>query len=99
MVGSGLPNPIALVTLSELGNSSSFSALSNSLINSVSDLNNRLEKHEKIKKVVVFKDQWTIENNFLTPTLKLKRNLIELDNEHNYLTWYHDEKIVIFENN
>lgn len=99
VVGSGLPNPIALVTLSELGNSSSFSVLSNSLINSVSDLNNRLEKHEKIKKVVVFKDQWTIENNFLTPTLKLKRNLIELDNEHNYLTWYHDEKIVIFKNN
>ena len=99
VVGSGLPNPIALVTLSELGNSSSFSVLSNSLINSVSDLNNRLEKHEKIKKVVVFKDQWTIENNFLTPTLKLKRNLIELDNEHNYLTWYHDEKMVIFESN
>ena len=68
VVGSGLPNPIALVTLSELGNTSSFSALSNSLINSVSDLNNWLEKHEKIKKVVVFKDQWTIENNFLTPT-------------------------------
>tara|TARA_B110000003_G_C16621408_1_gene523302 strand:+ start:62 stop:1708 length:1647 start_codon:yes stop_codon:yes gene_type:complete len=99
VVGSGLPNPIALVTLSELGNTSSFSALSYSLINSVSDLNNRLEKHEKIKKVVVFKDQWTIENNFLTPTLKLKRNLIELDNEHNYLTWYHDEKIVILKNN
>ena len=99
VVGSGLPNPIALVTLSELGNTSSFSALSNSLINTVSDLNNRLEKHEKIKKVVVFKDQWTIENNFLTPTLKLKRNLIELDNEHNYLTWYHDEKMVMFKNN
>ncbi len=99
VVGSGLPNPIALVTLSELGNTSSFSAISNSLINSVSDLNNRLEKHEKIKKVVVFKDQWTIENNFLTPTLKLKRNLIELDNEHNYLTWYHEEKMVIFKNN
>lgn len=98
VVGSGLPNPIALVTISELGNSSSVSALSNSLINSVSDLNNRLEKHEKIKKIIVFKDQWTIENNFLTPTLKLKRNLIELDNEHNYLTWYHDEKMVIFKN-
>ena len=98
VVGSGLPNPIALVTISELGNSSSVSVLSNSLINSVSDLNNRLEKHEKIKKIIVFKDQWTIENNFLTPTLKLKRNLIELDNEHNYLTWYHDEKMVIFKN-
>ena len=75
MVGSGLPNPIALVTLSELGNSSSFSVLSNSLIQTLNDLNNRLEKHEKIKKVVVFKDQWTIENNFFNSYFKAKKGI------------------------
>ena len=99
VVGSGLPHPIALITTSEIGSSNAPNILSNSIIDTLSHLNKRLEKHEKIKKVVVFKDQWTIENNFLTPTLKLKRNLIELDNEHNYLTWYHDVKVVIFKNN
>ena len=96
IVGSGLPHPIALVTISEIGNSNSSFKISNSIMNTINQLNHQLENHEKIKKAVVFKTHWTIENNFLTPTLKLKRNLIELDNERNYLTWYHDEKVVIF---
>ena len=96
IVGSGLPHPIALVTISEIGNSNSSFKISNSIMNTINQLNHQLENHEKIKKAVVFKTHWTIENNFLTPTLKLKRNLIELDNERNYLTWYHDEKAVIF---
>ena len=53
-------------------------------------------KHEKIKKIVVFRNQWTIENNFLTPTLKLKRNLIEQKNQISYLSWYNDKEVVIF---
>ncbi|MDC0858337.1 AMP-binding protein, partial [Flavobacteriaceae bacterium] len=96
VVGSGLPNPIALVTTSEIGNLSSSKVLSNSLIQTLNDLNNRLERHEKIKKIVVFRNQWTIENNFLTPTLKLKRNLIEQKNQISYLSWYNDKEVVIF---
>lgn len=96
LVGSGLPHPIALVTISEIGNSNTSFVLSNSLIDTINQLNNQLERHEIIKKVIVFKNHWTIENNFLTPTLKLKRNLIELDNQDNYLTWYHDKEMVIF---
>ena len=32
-----------------------------------------LSKIEKIKKFIVIKDQFTIENGLITPTLKLKR--------------------------
>jgi len=96
VVGSGLPHPIALVTTSEMGKLSSSKVLSNSLIQTLNDLNNRLERHEKIKKIVVFRNQWTIENNFLTPTLKLKRNLIEQKNQSSYLSWYNEKEIVIF---
>ena len=96
IVGIGLPHPIALVTISEIGNSNSSFKISNSIMNTINQLNNQLENHEKIKKAVVFKTHWTIENNFLTPTLKLKRNLIELDNHDNYLTWYNNKEMVIF---
>ena len=96
VVGTGLPHPIALVTVSKIGNTNSSFILSNSLIDTINQLNFQLEKHETVKKVIVFKNHWTIENNFLTPTLKLKRNLIELDNQDNYLTWYYDKEIVIF---
>ena len=36
-------------------------------------VNKNLSKIEKIKKFVVIKDQFTIENGLITPTLKLKR--------------------------
>ena len=36
-------------------------------------LNKNLSKIEKIKKFFVIKDQFTIENGLVTPTLKLKR--------------------------
>ena len=36
-------------------------------------INKNLSKIEKIKKFLIIKDQFTIENNMMTPTLKLKR--------------------------
>ena len=36
-------------------------------------VNMNLSKIEKIKKFFIIKDQFTIENNMMTPTLKLKR--------------------------
>ena len=36
-------------------------------------INKKLSKIEKIKKFLIIKDQFTIENGFMTPTLKLKR--------------------------
>ena len=40
-------------------------------------VNETLEDHERMDYVVVVKDQWTMENGFLTPTMKIKRNIIE----------------------
>ena len=39
----------------------------------IEKINKNLSKIEKIKKFLVIKDQFTIENNMMTPTLKLKR--------------------------
>ena len=39
----------------------------------VNRINKNLSKIEKIKKFIIIKDQFTIENNMMTPTLKLKR--------------------------
>ena len=40
-------------------------------------VNADLEDHEKIAKLILTSDSWTIDNGFLTPTLKVKRNLVE----------------------
>ena len=39
----------------------------------IDEINKNLSKIEKIKKFFIIKDQFTIENNMMTPTLKLKR--------------------------
>jgi len=39
----------------------------------IDEINKKLSKIEKIKKFFIIKDQFTIENNMMTPTLKLKR--------------------------
>jgi len=52
----------------------------------IEKINKNLSKIEKIKKFIVIKEQFTIENGMMTPTLKLKRYKIikkyqiELDN-------------------
>ncbi len=95
IVGSGIPQPIALVNLSEIGKANSKEKVRESLTNAIHKINPTLEKHEKIEKVVIVKQDWTVENGFLTPTLKLKRNKIEKDLKQHYIKWFScKEKIV-----
>ena len=60
-------------------------------------VNGQLEAHEKLSCIVVVKDLWTMENGFLTPTMKIKRNVIE----ENYLpkaeAWLKMKKPVVIE--
>jgi long-chain acyl-CoA synthetase len=55
VVGTGIPQPIALVTLTEFGKAKSKESLSKSLFETVSKVNPKLEKHEKVEKVVIMK--------------------------------------------
>jgi len=97
LVGTGLPQPIALVTLSELGGAKSKEELSSGLIDTVKQVNLKLAKNEKIEKVVVMKGDWNVENDLTTPTMKIKRNSIERIHRETYKLWYEMTESVIFE--
>jgi long-chain acyl-CoA synthetase len=97
IVGTGIPQPIALITLSELGKAKSKLDVSKSLIASVNDVNPTLEKHEKIEKIIIMKEDWTVDNGLTTPTLKVKRNAIEKIHQQFYKEWFEKEDKVIFE--
>lgn len=83
VTGPGQPQPFALAMLSldavaELKSGHlSQDSLTEELKRLLADVNATLEDHEKMDYIVVVKDQWTMENGFLTPTMKIKRNVIE----------------------
>jgi long-chain acyl-CoA synthetase len=43
----------------------------------VDEVNANLAQFEKMKKVLIVPDEFTVANGFLTPTLKLKRRIVE----------------------
>ena len=78
--GLGLPQPIAIVVPSEIGHAKSKEELENSLSDTLLKANSDLPGYKRISHVMVAKDPWGVENNLLTPTLKIKRT--EVDNKY-----------------
>ena len=97
VVGTGVPQPIALICLSETGKRKSKEDLVKSLSESFNSINPSLEKYERIEKAVIMKDNWTIANNMITPSLKVKRNEIEKIHLPKYPGWYQKAGIVVWE--
>jgi len=95
VVGMGIPQPIALVVLSAFGKAKSKEEIALSLSNSLNEVNPNLESYEKLEKVVIMKDDWTMENGLITPTLKVKRNEVEKIHIPKYPTWYHTQPGVV----
>jgi len=54
----------------------------------ISAVNTTLDPHEHIKFLAVVNEGWTIENGFLTPTMKMKRDVIEQAYKENLDEWY-----------
>ena len=77
VTGSNLKQPIALLVLSETAEKLSNEEIKQSLLNTLTDTNNTLESHAVLDRLVVMKEQWTEKNNLLTPTLKIKRHVLE----------------------
>ena len=97
VVGTGLPQPIALVVLSENGKKKDAAQLSATFEDFIKTINPQLDHHEQLDKLVVLKGDWTLENNLLTPTLKIKRNELEKKYAANYEIWQGQKGVVVFE--
>jgi long-subunit acyl-CoA synthetase (AMP-forming) len=47
--------------------------------------------------VVIVKEDWNIENECLTPTMKIKRPSIEKKYQANFERWYDSPETIIYE--
>jgi long-chain acyl-CoA synthetase len=97
VVGMGIPQPIALIVISSLAASKSEQEISESLERTREAVNKTLEDYERIAKMVVLPDPWTIDNGLLTPSLKVKRNEIEKIHLSQYPRWYKMNESVVWE--
>jgi long-chain acyl-CoA synthetase len=77
VTGRTLDQPVALVVLSELGLKASKAEVNASLNEICKEVNAGLANYAKIDKIIITKDAWTVDNGILTPTLKIKRNVLE----------------------
>lgn len=96
VVGTNLPQPIAMVVLSEEARGMDRMEVVESLETLLKEVNPLLDKHEKLKKIVVLKEPWTVENGCLTPTLKVKRNPLEAKYQNKYAHWYKYDSTVVW---
>ncbi len=96
VVGENIPQPIALVTLSEYGKGRPSEDVVASLSKTLSVVNPKFNAHERLKKIIVLDQEWTIENNLLTPSMKIKRNEVEKLHKENYVSWYEREEEVVW---
>ena len=76
-MGAGLPAPVAVVVLSEAGQHMLYEKVEASLEATLKEVNQSLESHERLAHIIIVNDEWTTENGLLTPTLKLKRDVLE----------------------
>ncbi|MCZ4337906.1 AMP-binding protein [Shewanella colwelliana] len=77
VIGSGLPHPIALVQLSEGAALQPREEVRTSLKATLDSINPNLESHETVDAIVVVSEAWDVDNDVLTPTLKIKRHVLE----------------------
>ncbi|WP_192875311.1 AMP-binding protein [Vibrio harveyi] len=76
LIGLGLPAPILLVVPHDFPNFDK-ERYARTTRKVVARMNQKLESHEQIKGVLMIQDPWSIENGILTPTLKIKRHVLE----------------------
>ena len=77
VVGNGLAQPIALITLNENAKGAIPATVARDLDITLDYVNKNLDTHERIAHIIILPEAWTVENGILTPSLKVKRNEVE----------------------
>ena len=96
VAGLGIPQPIALVNLSEIGQAADRAEVEAALLESVQQLNSQRAPFERISTVIIQEEAWSEENRCLTPTLKVKRGTLDDKFGKQYLGWHEAKEYIIW---
>jgi long-chain acyl-CoA synthetase len=101
VTGANLGQPLALLMLNidaskKAADAGGRGELESSLGAHLKSINETLDPHEQLDCIVVTAEPWTVDNDLITPTFKVKRNKIEDRFAANYDKWVGSRKKVIW---
>ena len=96
VTGFGLSSPIALVCLSENAIGCSNQEIQDSLHTTLEEVNLEIDAHSKVSAMIIFKNTWTEDSGFFTPTLKIKRHVVDAAFKDHYANWEATDSTVIW---
>jgi long-chain acyl-CoA synthetase len=102
LIGAGLPSPFAVVLLSpearnQCSDPAAKAALEDSLASELRQVNAQLDAHERVAFIAIAEGPWTIASGVITPTLKIKRAVIESRYQLLAGQWERDHRPVLWE--
>ena len=97
VAGAGQAQPCALLMLSAEAKNDNREALATSLEQHLQKVNAQLNEHEQLEFLAVVGDAWTVENGFVTPTMKIKRNVVENAYGKHLDGWYAQRQSVVWQ--
>ena len=102
VTGANLGQPLGIVMLNaeavaHAANAGQRAQLEASLTQHLKAVNATLDPHEQLQCIVVVTTPWTVENDLITPTFKVKRNRIEDIYAANYERWEISGKKIIWQ--
>jgi long-chain acyl-CoA synthetase len=102
VTGANLGQPLGIVMLNaealgRVSEPAGRSALEASLAEHLKRINATLDPHENLQCLIIATTAWTVDNDFITPTFKVKRNRIEEAYADNYERWEASGKLVVWQ--
>lgn len=95
VTGIGLAQPIALISLNN-PQSESDESIEKSLLKTLEHVNSLSDKHEHIEQLVIFREPWAEDSGFFTPTMKIKRHVIDAKYKESYFKWEAQQQAIIW---
>lgn len=96
VVGLGLKQPLLLATLSELGRQAPRSQVEAALLQMLERVNEPLPTYQRLARIVLLPETWSVENGILTPTLKVRRAQVHQRYSPFYEAWLDDPRPIIW---
>ena len=99
--GAAFAQPFALAMLpmgqwAAMQDASARQAFNAELKAHLAHVNEQLDPHERLDFIAVVSEQWSVESGFVTPTLKLKRNVLEQHYAAHFEAWAKQRQPIVW---